>query len=826
MAKEVSLRIKIDGSDDVKVVTANTEDLGHAIDEVTDKAKRLDKTIIESSAWAQIIDGVNNAVGQLNAVMESLTSAYSAQVEAETKLATAMRNTMGATADEIQGIKDFIDEQQRSGIVSADVQAAASQELATYLGLSSSLKTIIPTMNDMIAQQLGLGASAESATQIASMLGKVMNGQTEALSRYGYKFDEAQKQILQFGDESERAAVLCQVIQESVGGMNRELARTDVGRQQQLANRLDDIRAGLGSIVQKAQPAMRWLTSVGNTAGSILKLKTAIEALGKVEVIAAANAKVQAVAQKLLSKAGYEAAAGTMALKVATAALYATLTLGISLAIEGLILAFSKLSKAGKDAAEEIDTAGDAQRAYQDASLDVRISLAEETLKLEELIKKKKDASQAVSDLNSKYGNIFGAHKTASEWYDVLTQKSAAYAKQLGYEAQAKVIASQKAAMEMELEGKRKALAQQPTYLSHRDSKGKVAPGGVMRYENPSEAAALNADINTLQQGIEKLGSDFDTCVAEMRAAAEELGEVTATSVTGTISKAAAGMADDIENYRTSVERAVEVNKAFGNSQSESMARMKAMESGIRNLISRYGLENDAVHELYKEYIQLLRVRNGNTGALSAVTTPKVLKGRAETGESEFSIPNPFEKMNSKKTKESVGDAQEMIGSLSSAMAALGDVVNETAGSWLSWVANILRAIAQMMPAIGALIAVFGGATKAAMALGVAESFASMAAANPIVGIVAAATAAAAIIGIISSIPKLANGAVVSGPSIVQVGEYAGAASNPEVIAPLNKLQQIIKPSFGAGEVEFVISGRNLKGILRKIDRMDRRTGL
>lgn len=821
MSKEVSFRVKIEGSDSVKVVTANTEDLGNAIDEVTDKAKRLDKTIIESSAWSQIIDGVNNAIGQLNAVMASLTSGYAAQIEAEAKLATAMRNTMDATDEEIQGIKDFIEEQQRSGIVAADVQAAASQELATYLGLSSSLKTIIPTMNDMIAQQLGLGASAESATQIASMLGKVMNGQTEALSRYGYKFNEAQKEILQFGDESERAAVLCQVIQESVGGMNRELAKTDVGKQQQMANRLDDIRDRLGAIVQKAQPAMQWLTAVGNTAGSILKLKTAIDALGKVEIIAAANAKVQAVAQKLLSKAGYEAAAGTMALKVATAALYATLTLGISLAIEGLVLAFGKLSRAGRDAAEEIDNAGDAQRAYQDASLDVRLALAEETLNLEYLIKKKKDASQAVADLNSKYGSIFGAHKTASEWYDVLTQKSAAYAKQLGYEAQAKVIASQKAAMEMELEGKRKALAQQPTYLSHRDSKGKVVPGGVLRYENPSEAAALNADINTLEQGIEKLGTDFNTCVAEMRAAAEELGEVTATSAADTISKASAGMADDITNYRKAVEGAVEVSKAFGDSQSESAVRLRAMESGITNLIRKYGLENEAVKALYHEYVNLLRVRTA--GVLPSVSN-KVPKAQAQTGKG-FTVENFFEKLNSKESKESLENVQSMIGSLSSMMSGLGDVVNETAGSWLSWGANILRAVAQSLPAIAAVTAAHEAAAAAALKQGIAESAAFSALGGPILAITAAATVAAAVMGIISSLPKLANGALVSGPSVVQVGEYAGAANNPEVIAPLSKLQNIISPSFGAGQVEFIISGHALKGILKKINRLDERTG-
>ena len=41
-------------------------------------------------------------------------------------------------------------------------------------------------MNDMIAQQYGIGASMESASGIATMMGKVLgNGQVDALSRLG-----------------------------------------------------------------------------------------------------------------------------------------------------------------------------------------------------------------------------------------------------------------------------------------------------------------------------------------------------------------------------------------------------------------------------------------------------------------------------------------------------------------------------------------------------------------------------------------------------------------------------------------------------------------
>lgn len=44
----------------------------------------------------------------------------------------------------------------------------------------------------------------------------------------------------------------------------------------------------------------------------------------------------------------------------------------------------------------------------------------------------------------------------------------------------------------------------------------------------------------------------------------------------------------------------------------------------------------------------------------------------------------------------------------------------------------------------------------------------------------------------IKEIPKLAQGGIAYGPSFVQVAEYAGARSNPEVIAPLDRLEDMI----------------------------------
>ena len=72
---------------------------------------------------------------------------------------------------------------------------------------------------------------------------------------------------------------------------------------------------------------------------------------------------------------------------------------------------------------------------------------------------------------------------------------------------------------------------------------------------------------------------------------------------------------------------------------------------------------------------------------------------------------------------------------------------------------------------------------------------------------------------------KFADGGIVSGPTFAMVGEYAGADNNPEVIAPLNKLKQIMQTDGGGyGEVEFRISGRDLVGIVNKVNNLNNRT--
>lgn len=200
----------------------------------------------------KILGGVGVALGVRALVnyAKEAAEAYDTQVQGEMKLATVMRNTMGASNAEIQSIMDLTAAEQQLGVVGDEAQLAGAQQLSTYLHLSSSLHTLLPVMNDLAVQQYGFNVSEEQAVSIAKLFGKAMDGQTGALTRYGFSVSDAQARVLKYGTEQERAATLADIVSQKVGGMNAALASTPTGRMQQLKNTLGDIKERFGQAVR------------------------------------------------------------------------------------------------------------------------------------------------------------------------------------------------------------------------------------------------------------------------------------------------------------------------------------------------------------------------------------------------------------------------------------------------------------------------------------------------------------------------------------------------------------------------------------------------
>jgi hypothetical protein len=82
--------------------------------------------------------------------------------------------------------------------------------------------------------------------------------------------------------------------------------------------------------------------------------------------------------------------------------------------------------------------------------------------------------------------------------------------------------------------------------------------------------------------------------------------------------------------------------------------------------------------------------------------------------------------------------------------------------------------------------------------------------------------------GAFSTIPAFAKGGIVSGPTMGLMGEYMGAKSNPEVIAPLSRLQSMLDNGGGNNmnlSGEFVVRGQDLILALQRAEKTRNRIG-
>lgn len=95
----------------------------------------------------------------------------------------------------------------------------------------------------------------------------------------------------------------------------------------------------------------------------------------------------------------------------------------------------------------------------------------------------------------------------------------------------------------------------------------------------------------------------------------------------------------------------------------------------------------------------------------------------------------------------------------------------------------------------------------------------------PWVGIAIGAGMVATLVGIMEALPKFADGGIAYGPTLGIFGEYAGAKSNPEVVAPLDKLKSLIGDSGAVAGVrmETRVRGRDIVVALANETRINRK---
>ena len=667
--------------------------------------------------------------------------------------------------------------------------------------LADRLQVLTPLMDDTALMTKLFGRENSNAA-IALISGvDALRGYTEA--------------VTDTRSAEEQAAVVMQSRQEQMARVTATIEDAKIKLYDLLGGLYPVLKTVGEVLVPVAQliPLINLLTSGLGRAAAAVKVKTAA-----MRVATAVSGTYRAALTALTAATG--------SARIATIALQATLTLGLSLAIQAVITLIQHLTQRKREEREATEALSDADDSYAQTLVDAKSRMSVLIAELRSFNGSRDEEKAKVDELNSVYGDTFGTYQTVKDWYDVLIARSGDYVQMLVNEAKIRDMANKAAEASVNVDNTSTMMSSVQKYIP--DINGQ-------EQKNPFYSA-LEEQLTAQEELVKKYNTEMQALVEENARIKQGLSAPLPSSGAGTAGAGSGQAVAEMKKVLTdldSVFAQIEVrNGIFGQPQSDLVDKIRATESAINSLISKNvteGASLDALISRYRELIDLQRQRGGEklTQIPDLPGMPVSSNGSSvpqiKTPEPE---PGPIELYNQRlaQMQQNAQNAQQGLSALGSMMGSISGIVGEGAGQWLQYGANVLSAVGQTITAIMTLIPVKQQENNVE-AQGAIIKSANSVAGTPFVGWVMALAAIASMTAALLSIPKFAKGGIAFGPTLGLFGEYPGASSNPEVVAPLDRLRSMLRPDDGtAGRVRFVIEGRDLVGIMDRMDRFNGRT--
>ena len=372
MAKEIkfNIRLNIDGKNVVVQASQSVKELQRNLMAATTGSQRLGAALFRFNQVARVYSNISDSISTLSGVMNGYISKANSAAEAQTKLTTIMRQRMGATEADTAAVNKAVAAQTKLGIIGGTVQRSGLQQLATFASHRQTLETLLPAMNNLLAQQKGLNATSEDAVGVANLMGKALLGNVGALTRVGITLTDHQKELIRTGDEYTRAATLAQAITDNVGNMNAELAKTDAGQVKKAQMAFAGIEVAIGKAIAPLQGLMNQFAQIGLAIGGVGQLAAAVTGLSRAIGITtlatsiwSARSVMTTAVTNLLAAAFNGAAVGATTLKWAIRGLLSATLVGaaitaLGMGLEWLIKKLSGSSEASDKLNQKIKETG------------------------------------------------------------------------------------------------------------------------------------------------------------------------------------------------------------------------------------------------------------------------------------------------------------------------------------------------------------------------------------------------------------------------------------------------------------------------------------
>ena len=278
MSKSIPFNIKLSVNGQQVVVSCkrDVENLGKALGTLPTGVRRFQNSLVAFASAQSAMANLSSAIGNISGLMQGYIDKANNASVVQTKLTTVMRQRMGASEADVASMNRMISAQTQLGIVGGTVQRSGLQQLATFASQRSTLETLLPAMNNLLAQQKGVNATSEDAVGVANLMGKALMGNVGALTRVGITLTDHQKELIRTGDEYTRATTLAQAITDNVGNMNAEIAKTDAGKVKQAANNFAALQSSIGKALQPFQESIVMFSQVGMAVTGVIQMSTAL----------------------------------------------------------------------------------------------------------------------------------------------------------------------------------------------------------------------------------------------------------------------------------------------------------------------------------------------------------------------------------------------------------------------------------------------------------------------------------------------------------------------------------------------------------------------
>ena len=432
-------------------------------------------------------------------------------------------------------LSDGLDKAGRSATSLGEKAAQASDQVKAKIAEQKAvIKQVENDLKDLEKQYAKLAPGAAQAEMKAEILAckKVLEEEKAALIGVEKEYDQTRS-------SSKRLSMQLREMQDALAKMRLEGKQTTPEYQKlsaeaaNLADTIGDLRTQTNILANDDAGLQGVMSGVNGLAGGftvatgimgvfasenedLIKIQTKVQSvmaitMGLQQVMNALNKDsafrlvTVARAKDMLTSANIRLATALGISNAAATALMATLTLGLSLVITGLVIAWNKYSDAQSKAAAKAAEMVDIEKNDRAEMIKARVEIDNTKRSLKDFTGTKEQEKSKVEELNRKYGETFGYYKTIAEWYDVLQEKGEDYIQMLFLQAKAQSlvnkaveadekVAQVKATPEADVEGSMGWFSKMGLYLAQGQTHGQIdAQKLISQHNKEAKEAAVKA---------------------------------------------------------------------------------------------------------------------------------------------------------------------------------------------------------------------------------------------------------------------------------------------------------------------------------------------